>query len=159
MDSPIHDPRSAVARRARSAGRRAISTTGVSLSLGFALTACAPVYVACPAIGWINELTIELEGDVSEVAEVQLCVDDLCVPAEGGAVPDELTQVAPPSQSSSGDRWAFTTGMSTPDAFTVRVLSTDGTIRTEVEAAPDWVRVGGSEQCGGPGEATVTVRV
>ncbi|MEJ1087846.1 hypothetical protein WDU99_05905 [Microbacterium sp. Mu-80] len=157
MSNPVHDLRKGrVARRARC---RAIMMVAAALVLPLGLSACTPPVVACPAIGWINELAIALEGDVSDVADVLLCVDGICVPADDGVVPDELAQVAPMSQSSTGNRWVFSTGMSTPDAFTVRVLSTDGAIRTEVEAAPDWARVGGSEQCGGPGEATVIVQV
>lgn len=152
---------SSLTRRAHASrgGARSGLVAGATLLLGLALPACAPTVTACPAIGWINELTIQLEGHVSEVAKVQLCIQELCVPADDGVAPDALEQVAPMPEGGTADTWLFSTGMSTPDAFTVRVLSTDGTILTDVEAMPEWVRVGGSEQCGGPGEATVTVRV
>lgn len=48
--------------------------------------------------------------------------------------------------------------MSRLEQVTVRALAADGTVVSDTEVTPEWVRVGGSEQCSGPGEATVTVR-
>ena len=47
--------------------------------------------------------------------------------------------------------------LSSPDTVVVTVLGADGGTLAEVEADLDWVRVGGSEECGGPGEASVVV--
>ncbi|HYO35192.1 MAG TPA: hypothetical protein VER97_03890 [Geodermatophilus sp.] len=44
-----------------------------------------------------------------------------------------------------------------PGTVEVTVLGPDGAVLAEVEADPDRVRLGGSEECGGPHEATVTV--
>lgn len=44
-----------------------------------------------------------------------------------------------------------------PASVAVRVLDRDGTELSRVEAGPDGVRVGGTEECSGPHEATVTV--
>lgn len=45
------------------------------------------------------------------------------------------------------------------EQVTVRTLASDGTALSNTKVTPEWVRVGGSEQCGGPGETTVTVTV
>ncbi|KRF09091.1 hypothetical protein ASH00_05390 [Arthrobacter sp. Soil782] len=58
------------------------------------------------------------------------------------------------------DEWTANLGMSTPGEITVRALDADGDVLAEEVFAPEWVRVGGSEQCGGPAEAgpvTLTV--
>ena len=47
--------------------------------------------------------------------------------------------------------------MSVPDSVDVRVLGPDGSVPAGLEAGLDRVRVGGSEECGGPMEAGVTV--
>jgi hypothetical protein len=44
-----------------------------------------------------------------------------------------------------------------PGTVAVTVLGPDGAVLAAVDGAPDWVRVGGSAECGGPHEATVTV--
>lgn len=123
------------------------------------VASCSSGDVVCPAIGWINKLTIQLEGDVSQVADVTLCVDDLCVPSEDGTAPDELAQVGQAAQDGNTGQWVFTTSMSTPESFSVRVLSADGTVLANAPASANWVRVGGSEQCGGPRQATVIVQL
>lgn len=57
-----------------------------------------------------------------------------------------------------GDNWTFSID-SLPDTFTVRTLAADGTVLSDTEVTPGWERVGGSAQCGGPGEATVAATV
>lgn len=57
-----------------------------------------------------------------------------------------------------GDTWTFSVD-GLPETFTVRSLAADGTVLSDTEVTPEWVRVGGSAQCGGSGEATVTVTV
>ena len=47
--------------------------------------------------------------------------------------------------------------MATPVEVDIAVLGPDGAVLAETTAAPEWVRVGGSEECGGPMEGTVTV--
>ena len=135
--------------------------------------------VACPAIGWLNNLLVELEGDVSAVAEVQGCVDGVCsrvvrpptepeVPPEiippaapGGTIDETGQKSHPPREFFSPymatpldeGSWAINLDMDTPESVTVRALAADGTVLIEGEFALEWVRVGGSEQCGGPEEA------
>lgn len=57
---------------------------------------------ACPAIGYVSGLEVIVEGDMAEVAEVQLCTDEGCsapaptaapTPAPSVAVTDEWVQL------------------------------------------------------------------
>ena len=48
-------------------------------------------------------------------------------------------------------------GMVSPETVEVSVLGPDGAVLAGTEAELEWVRVGGSEGCGGPHEARVTV--
>lgn len=48
--------------------------------------------------------------------------------------------------------------MTQPKRVTVLVLGPGGEVRSDTEVTPEWERVGGDERCGGPAEATVTVR-
>ncbi len=105
-----------------------------------ALTACDGVEPACPAVGWTNGLTVELAGGWP--------------PGEGRAVRVDGAEGVVPL---TGRGAAVPLPMTTPDTVAVTVLGPDGTVLTEVDADPQRVRVGGSEECGGPHEATVTV--
>lgn len=118
------------------------------------LTGCVPF--ACPAIGWSNTLTVQLDGDASAVDQVQLCTDAGCASDEDVDMTGPLGFVSVEAQD--GDSWTFSVGMTRLERFTVRTLAGDGTVLSDTEVTPEWVRVGGSEQCGGPGEATVTVQ-
>ena len=122
-----------------------------------ALTGCAPPPVACPAIGWINSLTVELVGDTSSVAAVQLCTPHGCAPSPDLDPSSSWALVALTDRD--GDSWSFSTDMSAPDELVVKTLTADGVVLSEESVAPDWTRVGGSEQCGGPSEAVVSARI
>lgn len=129
-----------------------VSVAGLVTAMG--LTGCVPF--ACPAIGWTNTLTVQLDGHTAAVDQVQLCTDAGCAPADGVDTtgPHGLISVA----DHDGDTWTFSLD-SLPDTFTVRTLATDGTVLSDTEVTPAWERVGGSAQCGGPGEATVAATV
>jgi hypothetical protein len=47
--------------------------------------------------------------------------------------------------------------LSSPDTVVITVLDADGAMQADVQTDLDWVRVGGSEECGGPMHAAVTV--
>lgn len=148
------------------------------------LAVCIPVAGCsnvCPAIGWVNSITVELAGDVSRVDTVQLCADGACSelrPEPGTAAPRIVvttpldaraphTLEAQPTMAPfyaewiDADTWRFTVSMSSPDHVTAKALSATGDVLAEEEADLDWKRVGGSAQCGGPMEASpveLTVR-
>ncbi len=119
------------------------------------LTGCVPF--ACPAIGWSNTLTIQLDGDTSAVDQVQLCTDEGCAPSDDVDPSGPLGWIT--VESNDGDSWMFSVGMTSMEKVTVRTLAADGTVLADTEVNPEWVRTGGSAQCGGPSEATVTGHV
>jgi hypothetical protein len=128
----------------------------------------------CPAIGWVNAVTVELAGNVARVDAVQLCADGACSelrPEPGTAAPrivvtmplDATAPVTPDVQPImapfyaariDADTWRFTVMMSSPDHVTAKALSATGEVIAVKDADLDWKRVGGSAQCGGPSEAS-----
>lgn len=126
--------------------------------LSSALTGCS-LSTACPAIGWINSVTVTLDGDVQNVDVVELCADRMCSRPQGSqqATEDAIPFIA---SAKSDTDWEVQIGMQAPKAVSVRALSADGRVLAETEANLDWRRVGGSERCGGPQEADpVTLQV
>ena len=137
----------------RTTGRRRpglVTVTGLVTMMG--LTGCVPV--ACPAVAWTNTLTVQLDGDASGVNQIQLCTEAGCAPVGGENTTGPLGLVTVERQTS--DAWTFSVD-GVPDSFTVRTLAADGTVLSDTEVIPEWVRIGGSAQCGGPSEASVTV--
>lgn len=139
----------------RMTGRRQAGLVAVTVLVTMTgLTGCAPF--ACPAIGWSNTLTVQLVGDTSAVDQVQRCTDAGCAPAADVDPSGPLGWIT--VESNDGDSWTFSVGMTSMEQVTVRTLAADGTVLSDTEATPEWVRVGGSAQCGGPSEATVAVQ-
>lgn len=151
-------------------GRIRLLSLAAVLLLSLAGSGCA---TACPAIGWVNAVNVELDGNADAVAAVELCFDGVCtesapfvrvtdVPLRPMTALTEDVATAAPSENSLvfsteniGERtWriSFTTG--TPDSITVRAVSATGDVLAERDATLEWQRVGGSEQCGGPLEGT-----
>jgi hypothetical protein len=121
---------------------------------------------ACPAIGYVRTLTVNIEGNVSVVSDVSVCNETGCSqpePTAGTPVPmktvvtelspgPEPTLSLPPfySHREDQDTWVFTVSFGDPANVAVRALAADGTVLAEQERDLVWTRVGGTEQCGGP---------
>ncbi len=142
--SPVTRPM----RRAAVAAAALVSAT--------ALSGCITPF-ACTAVGWIDTLTVQLDGDPAAVAQVQLCTDDGCAPSAPMDLTGPLGMIS--MTGHDGDTWTFSTGMSDLSLVTVRALAADGSVISDTEVEPEWVRVGGSERCGGPHEGTATVTI
>ncbi|RBY93388.1 hypothetical protein DQ237_18235 [Blastococcus sp. TF02-8] len=117
-----------------------------------ALTGCADGGAACTAVGWNNAVVVEfaegwraVEGGVTVECD-PACYTDVLVDPEAATV-----------DPADGESATGLLGMSTPGSIVVRVIGADGARLTEVDADLDWRRVGGTEECGGPHEATVVV--
>jgi hypothetical protein len=130
----------------------------LAMTAALTLAACRDgTDTVCPAIGWSNALVVTLADDWPPVAGGSLTVD--CAPrcgwavVEGGAPVDRDRLTAPLDGASA----VLHLDMSAPDSVDVRVLGPDASELAGLEADLDWVRVGGSEECGGPMEAAVTV--
>jgi len=120
------------------------------------LSGCMSIpFGACPAIGWLNTLAVRLDGDTTAVDQLQLCTDASCAPAGDVDMTGPLGLITVADHD--GDTWTFSVD-SLPETFTVRALAADGTVLSDTEVTPGWVRTGGSEQCGGPHEAAVNVQ-
>lgn len=144
--------------RSRTAARqtqRLALLSVVSLLSVIALTACAPL--ACPAIGWSNTLTVQVDGGSSAITDIQLCVDGECAPTEDMDPTGALGQISLAFQVEQ--TWTFATGMTPLEHFTVRTLQSDGSVSSETEVTPEWVSQDAERQCGGPASATVIITV
>lgn len=127
----------------------------VALLAAVALVGCTPSVQACPAIGHVPVLAVQLapgwpsvEGGTVHVECSAPCTrDGSSDPATGATAP--LT----------GTSATFMVDLTTPDSVAVTVLAADGTRLAELQADPGWTQVGGTEQCGGPVRGTVTVPV
>ena len=129
---------------------------------------------ACPTIGWANTVTVKLEGATSNVSVVEFCADGECSdPAPSQLSSDEPVRIEtldpqqletftpvpsaiqPPFFASKVDEhsWEISTIMATPENVTIRALSPSGEVLAERDVTLNWVRVGGTERCGGPAEA------
>jgi len=121
---------------------------------------------ACPAIGYVRTLTVNVEGNIAAVSDVKVCNETQCSePEPSAASPGPLktvvTELSPEPQPTltyapfyshreDQDTWVFTVGYGDPAKVTVRALASNGTLLAEREQELIWTRVGGTEQCGGP---------
>jgi hypothetical protein len=104
-----------------------------------ALAGCSGTERVCPPVGWGGTLVVELGPDWPDLvgASVRL--------ADGDPVPVRSRSTA------------FSLVMPLPSSVAVTVLDAGGASLAAIEEEPDWRRVGGSAECGGPSEATVVV--
>lgn len=125
-----------------------------TVAAALALAACgAGAETVCPAIGWSNALTVGLADDWPPVDGASLRVEcsSRCGPYGRDGPADVLTTPL------GGPSTVVQLDMTAPDSVVLTVLAADGTELAQHEAGPDWRRVGGSEECGGPMAAVVTV--
>jgi hypothetical protein len=121
-------------------------------------TACRPEQgTVCPAIGWLDALTVELAEGWAAVPGGSVTVE--CPSTCAGefrldASPVERDVVTVPL---SGATTAVQFSADRPDSVVVTVTGADGTELARQPADLDWRRVGGSAECGGPMAATVVV--
>ncbi|UZX02259.1 hypothetical protein F8G81_06230 [Arthrobacter sp. CDRTa11] len=126
-------------------------------------TGCTPL--ACPAIGYVSSITVNIEGNAAAVDRVSVCGKTGCSQPEPTAAPAPsktvVTEFAPAPQPTVSlapfyshredkDTWVFTLNSGTPPEVTVKAIAADGTVIAEKDQGLVWTRVGGTEQCGGP---------
>ena len=155
--------------------RRRHVGVGAAFIASAVLSGCSGPFVnACSAIGWDNTLTVTLEGRTDDVSLVQLCIDDACsTPAPGQPysiepvptetlgptdlkknTPDPSAVTLPYFASKINERsWEIVLSMSSPQNVSLRAFSASGTVLADEDVTLTWIRVGGSERCGGPEEA------
>lgn len=135
----------------------------------------------CPAIGHSTVIPIEVGGPrADDVVAVQICSDeDGCstgVPVQAPHEPMRDPSPKPPSpmamsatsQSepaaslfasfrttrSSEKNWKIETDMVQPATATFQALGSSGEVLVRTEAALEWTRISGSEECGGNARST-----
>lgn len=145
--------------------RRALGAMpALAVGLAVAAAACSGTTEACPDVGWLNAITVELSGDAARVDLLILCAAAGCpadvlegepVDGDGDGVPDAIVGVP------AGDTtWTFSTwSMATPDQVAVRALDAAGATITEQTLPARWQRTGGTERCGGPEMGTVELTI
>ena len=159
-------------------------SVGVVLLASFAVTGCV-TFGACPAIGWINTVNVDLIGNTDDVAAVEVCADGTCVASDAlpqraeeplrmaTLNPQDLPLGSPEPEAASPEAvvplqlfsitrvneqtWRVSLNMAAPETLTLRALSSAGAVLVEQDAALNWRRIGGSERCGGPSEAASVV--
>jgi hypothetical protein len=119
---------------------------------------------ACPAIGWSSTVEIELSGSTDGVALVRVCADKACAgappPADTSPAPtDGLWPTVQNAEKVDDDSWSLAMFTSTEGDVTVQALSATGEILVEKATDLAFVRVGGTEECGGPTRAQVALEI
>jgi|SRR4051812_9766546 hypothetical protein len=144
---------------ARTVGRTRAALA--SLAVGaMTLTACDQPAVVCPAIAYLPTLVVRLAADWPPGADrsVQVDCDSPCeflFPSSTGGSPGSTNATTSTPVPVTGSE-ARVVLLRQPDSVVVTVSDPSGPL-TSVEDELTWKRVGGSEDCGGPMEATVPV--
>ena len=105
----------------------------------------------------IDNVVVEKRGSRQIALSPDLKNYDFAFPA---GVPSAAVRVAggyPGPAPLTGRSAEVQLDMTLPDSVEVTVLDAQGTVLTEAETEPEWRRVGGTAECGGPAEATVVV--
>ncbi|SDH50623.1 hypothetical protein SAMN04489720_1457 [Agrococcus jejuensis] len=133
-----------------------VATTALAATV---TAACAPLPVACPAVGYFSTLSVTLAEPRDDVA-LELCLSAGCAPAPLDELASDEAIADGLFGEASGDGlegWTISIMSGGTDAVGYRLLDVAGTVLAEGEVEPEWVRVGGSEQCGGPTEAEIVL--
>lgn len=131
-------------------GRRRGALALVALLLGgvLALPGCA---VACPAIGYLNTVTLDARA-YPDVEAVQFCIETECTPAPGES--GDAGSLLGVTRLEDGE-WSLMLDMRAPEQIVVRLFDADGVVIHESEEPISWTFTGG--QCPGPATAAVVV--
>lgn len=104
--------------------------------------------VACPAIGYISTVVVDVSA-VPDAVDVQFCVEGECSPAPG----DEATSRSNAFEAVPQDdgTWNLALDMYTPESIEIRLFDAVGTLVHESEQEIAWTHSGGP--CPGPSTA------
>lgn len=168
--------------RRRAGTGPAAGSVVVAVVLAVALSGCSGFFrVACTLQGWSNSVEVRVPGSAdpaSGVEGVGFCQERGCTPGlvvrAAPVQPDEPGDATPagpadappaptstllPSTTHEGDVWIVSTSMATAERGRVALFGADDRVLVERSVDLRWVRTGGSEQCGGPSTASVTVEL
>lgn len=123
------------------------------------LTGCVPPFFACTAVGYSSVAHIELL-EARPGLELELCEGEHCVPGpvempvEMGATESPIPTGVFELTGDSVNGWSASMNSGQP-VLGYRLTDQDGTVVAEGLAEADWVRIDGTEQCGGNRAAEV----
>ena len=117
------------------------------------LTGCVPPFFACTAIGYSSVAQIELL-EPRPGLELALCEGEDCTPGpvempiEVGSTESPIPTGVFELTGDSSNGWFAALNSGQP-VVGYRLTGEDGSVVTEGSIEADWVRVDGTEQCGG----------
>jgi hypothetical protein len=122
---------------------------GLVASAAAVSAGCGLGGTACPAIGYVPAVVVQLDGwPAASGRSVELVCPGCGEVTDGGPGDSQVLPI--------GTEAVFSLPGALPEQVTVRVLA-DGQVAAEVTVEPEFARVGGSEECGGPSSAQVVV--
>lgn len=164
-------------------GKQRVPAAALILLVTSSGCASAPVPRACPLIGYLTVIPVQISGSrAGLVAAVQVCSEEqdcskgvpagppleASVPPAPPTPPASLSDAtpAPPDDGSAGpfshfitsrndqENWQIQTDMVTATEVTAQALDVDGMVLVRDEVALEWTRISGSEQCCGDSRST-----
>ena len=152
-------------RRTSSRARIATALAAVILA-PVLLTGCTGIFpVACPAVGYSSSATITLQSPRSGLT-LEVCDGEGCEPGPpaeplriGGEVEPRDDGDFAELSGSSLDGWSAVFMIGGEPVLGYRLTDEADVIVGEGHMPVDWVRIDGSEQCGGNREARITLPV
>ncbi len=176
-DEGARRARPAVSHRAMDPGapRRRAMTAAAAASVALVLASCAfdgrweiVITDACPAIGYSSALVVYVDDPTGDASDVRICENEGCEPPEDRSAPDRLGANGGIDADATDGRVDLgivggeaTLGMlvSAPSPLWIDVLDEGGRVLSTARVEPDYIRIDGTERCGGNRRADVTVAV
>ena len=128
--------------------RRLLRVFAVVALLGATTIAATTCATACPAIGYLNLLAVDVSA-FPDAADIQFCVGVECSPAPGD-LPTSSTNLYAATAEDDGT-WSLAFGMDAPETIEIRLFDAQGTVIHESEQAIGWTH--SDATCGGPSTA------
>jgi hypothetical protein len=117
----------------------------------------------CPEMGWVDTVEVRVSAADDNVQLVRLCLDAECAkspPRADGDASGIGERIGIHGSELSPGRWTLLLNVNSAtlaDAVTVQALSADDEVLAEIAADLHFVRVDGSDDCGGPSRAEVAL--
>lgn len=132
-----------------------MATVSMMLLGSVALTGCGATVEACPAIGYGSTATITLKTPQPGLT-LEVCDGESCSPA----LPSTPGQTSLSDlNGSSAEGWTAHFILGGKAMMGYRLTDASSSIIDEGYVPVDWVRIDGTEQCGGNQEASVELPV